>query len=122
MADIEDLKNMTTVARNLIQARAQYIAAPDWIPEVRDRMDNIIKEKLESGFLAADVAVSGYMDAAASLAILEFHALRRELMNFYAAEAAIAEASPNGVFEETPQNVTNVTNIEAGAPDARNDS
>ena len=43
MPDIEDLKNMTIVARNLIRARNEYKESPEWVLEVRNRMDNIIQ-------------------------------------------------------------------------------
>ena len=100
MPDIEDLKNMTIVARNLIRARNEYKESPEWVAEVRNRMDNIINEKLESGLLAADAAVSEEMDADTSDAILQFHSLRREIMNFYKAEMASPEFPKNGVISE----------------------
>ena len=100
MPDIEDLKNMTIVARNLIRARNEYKESPEWVLEVRNRMDNIINEKLESGLLAADAAVSEEMDADTSDAILQFHSLRREIMNFYKAEMASPEFPKNGVISE----------------------
>ena len=43
------LKNMTTVARNLFQARQQYTASTDWLPEMKKRMDNVINSKLVEG-------------------------------------------------------------------------
>ena len=100
MPDIEDLKNMTIVARNLIRARNEYKESPEWVLEVRNRMDNIINEKLESGLLAADAAVSEEMDADTSDAILQFHSLRREIMNFYKAELAVPEFPKNGTVDE----------------------
>ena len=49
-------------------------------------MDNIINEKIEAGFLAADAAVSDDVDADASDAILQFHALRREILQIFKTE------------------------------------
>lgn len=84
---MEDLKNTTTVMQNLFQARQQYTASTDWLPEMRKRMDNVVKEKMVEGEALATQAVSTDISADDSLAILNFFALRRGVMDVYASEA-----------------------------------
>ena len=91
MGNIEDLKNLTTVARNLARARNEYKASPDFLPDAIIRMDNIVEEKLNTGLLEANKAVSGEMDVATSTAILEFYALRREILGLYSTEMSIPQ-------------------------------
>ena len=91
MPDIENLKNATVVARNLMRARNEYKASPDFLPDAIIRMDNIVQEKLEAGFLAADAAVSADIDEDGSQALLEFHALRREILQLYKTEMSIPQ-------------------------------
>ena len=55
MPDIENLKNATTVARNLMRARNEYKASPDFLPDAIIRMDNIVSTRSwRPGFLMAD--------------------------------------------------------------------
>ena len=84
---MEDLKNMTTVARNLFQARQQYTASTDWLPEMKKRMDNVINSKLVEGEALATQAVSSDMTVDDSVNMLDYFALRRGILDIYASEA-----------------------------------
>ena len=91
MPDIKDMKTATVVARNIMRARNEYKASPDFLPDGIIRMDNRVNENLEVGLAAAEEAVSADLDEEGSQALLDFHALRREILAFYKTEMSIPQ-------------------------------